>query len=107
MRIMEIARVMIETIKIPNVNKSFTVMYPIGNAPFRGQDLTAYRCRLPLRVLKAPTLFYTISVYLSIKINIFAFRVSLNFLFLRYSFFMPLGCTLLGDFKTMPIGLVS
>ena len=98
MRIMEITRVMIETIKIPNVNKSFTVMYPIGTAPFRGQDLTAYRCRLPLRVLKAPTLFYTISVYLSIKINIFAFRVSLNFLFSAVLFFMPLGCTLMGYF---------
>ena len=51
MRIMVITRVMIETIKIPNENKSFAVMYPIGNAPFRGQDLTAYRCRLPLRVI--------------------------------------------------------
>lgn len=36
MRVMEITRVMIETIRIPNVNKSFTVMYSIGNAPFRG-----------------------------------------------------------------------
>ena len=51
MRIMVITRVMIETIKIPNENKSFTVMYPIGNAPFREQNLTAYRCRLPLRVI--------------------------------------------------------
>ena len=104
MRIMVITRVMIETIKIPNENKSFAVMYPIGNAHFRGQNLTAYRCRLPLRVLKAPTLFYTISVYLSIKINTFDFRVSLNFLFRRYSFFMPLGCTLMGEQKIMPIG---
>ena len=106
MRIMVITRVMIETIKIPNENKSFAVMYPIGNAPFRGvwvsggdrcetatpteaaaeTDLTAYRCRLPLRVLKAPTLFYTISVYLSIKINTYAFRVSLDFPFRQYSF---------------------
>ena len=42
LRIMEITRVMIETIRIPNVNKSFTVMYSIGNAPFRGLNLTAY-----------------------------------------------------------------
>ena len=98
MRIMEITRVMIETIKIPNVNKSFTVMYPIGTAPFRGQDLTAYRCRLPLRVLKAPTLFYTISVYLSIKINTFDFRVSLNFLFSAVLFFYAFRVYPLGRF---------
>ena len=35
LRIMEITRVMIETIKIPNENKLFIVMYPIGNAPFQ------------------------------------------------------------------------
>ena len=46
LRIMETTRVMIETIKIPNVNKSFTVMYSIGNAPFRGQNFN----RLPFKV---------------------------------------------------------
>ena len=103
----------IETIRVNNKNNSLyvtisTALLSGGKSALRmNRGLTAYRCRLPLRVLKAPTLFYTISVYLSIKINTFDFRVLLNFLFRRYSFFMPLGCTLLGDFKTIPIGLVS
>ena len=40
---MVITRVMIETISKLKANKSFTVMYSIGNTPFQGQDLTAYR----------------------------------------------------------------
>ena len=46
--IMEITKVMIETIKIPKVNKSFTVMYSIGNAPFRGLYFNRLPFRLPL-----------------------------------------------------------
>ena len=49
---MVITRVMIETISKLNVNKSFTVMYSIGNTPLQGQDLTAYRLDLsyPIRL---------------------------------------------------------
>ena len=53
---MVITRVMIETISKLKVNKSFTVMYSIGNTPFlQGQDLTAYRLDLPY-----PTALYHI-----------------------------------------------
>ena len=82
---------MIETIKIPNENKSFAVMYPIGNAPFRGvwvsggdrcetatpteaaaeTDLTAYRCRLPLRVITHRLYFTQFLLVCQFKINIF------------------------------------
>ena len=47
--IMEITKVMIETIKIPKVNKSFTVMYSISITPIKGQDLTVHRLRSGLR----------------------------------------------------------
>lgn len=46
--IMEITKVMIETIKIPKVNKSFTVMYSISITPIKGQDLTVHRLRSAL-----------------------------------------------------------
>jgi hypothetical protein len=68
---MVITRVMIETIKIPNENKSFAVMYPIGNAPFRGLNLTAYRCRLPLRVITHQLYFTQFLPVCQFKINIF------------------------------------
>lgn len=58
---------MIETIKIPNENKSFIVMYPIGNAPFRGLNLTAYRCRLPLRVIAHHLYFSQIPIACQLK----------------------------------------
>ena len=54
---MVITRVMIETISKLNVNKSFTVMYSIGNTPLQGQDLTAYRLDLSY-----PTRLYHIVV---------------------------------------------
>lgn len=46
MRIMVTTNEMIETIRLPKRNKSPYVT--IGNAPFRGQDLTAYRLRFTL-----------------------------------------------------------
>ena len=46
--IMEITKGMIETIKIPKVNKSFTVMYSISITPIKGQDLTVHRLRSAL-----------------------------------------------------------
>lgn len=54
---MVITRVMIETISKLKVNKSFTVMYSIGNTPLQGQDLTAYRLDLSY-----PTRLYHIVV---------------------------------------------